>query len=531
VPTRPGFAALHRALGAAALVAFASSALAQPEPAPSAPDASAPMPPDASAPEPPAASAPMPPDASAPDAASTPDASTPAPPAAPQELPFAIAEEKRLEDEELAEKKEGIFVTGFPDFSSDPLNGIGLGGEGYVTYDGTRADPFFAYTPYRSRVTIAAFLTTKNQQMLEVGLDVPYLFDSPWRLRTVAEYANDPNQLYFGTTDASLRHLRSLYPARSAFVGMPTGSFGAYEDNLATVRAGGPGEAPRVADNLYDYFRLRQALLNTSVERSIFHSLMRVVAGFEVGYVDITTYDGKSVSATDPTNGATVTVPNGTTRLTEQAAAGNVVGMGHGFVNIAQVGLVYDTRDFEPDPTRGIFAEVTNEVSVPAIGSRFAFDKVFGHVKGYAKLFAYGAQRLVLASRLGVGYTFGSAPFFEFQDEWSTEGSIEALGGFHTLRGYKQARFVSRMMTFGNLELRHRFARFSLLGQSFGLMVVPFVDTGGVFDRPSAIAFDHLRISEGAGLRVAWNQSTIVSFDYAVSEEDHQFFVALGHAF
>jgi hypothetical protein len=44
-----------------------------------------------------------------------------------EELPFAIASEKRLEDEELAGKKEGVFLTGVPDFSSDPLNGVGTG--------------------------------------------------------------------------------------------------------------------------------------------------------------------------------------------------------------------------------------------------------------------------------------------------------------------------------------------------------------------------------------------------------------------
>jgi hypothetical protein len=451
---------------------------------------------------------------------------------APEELPFAIANEKRLEDEELAGKKEGVFLTGVPDFSLDPLNGLGFGVEGYVTYDGSPRDPFFAYTPYRSRVSVDAFITTKNQQALEVGFDAPYILDSPWRFRAVAGYANDPNQLYFGTTQqSSLRHLRSLYPARSPFAGRQTQTFDAYEENLATVRPGGPGEAAAVADNLYNYFRQRQAILNTSVERSILQSKVRLVAGFEAAYVDVTTYDGHDVKATDPATGQTVTVPNGTTRLSEDAAAGKVRGTGHGFVDIVQVGAVYDTRDFEPDPTRGVFAEVTNELSAPPIGSRFAFDKLFVHAKGYQKVFGYAAQRLVVAGRAGLGYTFGSAPFFEYQDEWSTEGSIEGLGGFHTLRGYKQARFLARMMAFSNLELRYRFARFSILGQEFGLMVVPFVDAGGVWNRLNTLTVDNLRISGGGGFRVAWNQSTIVSFDYGVSEEDHQLFVALGHAF
>jgi hemolysin activation/secretion protein len=87
------------------------------------------------------------------------------------------------------------------------------------------------------------------------------------------------------------------------------------------------------------------------------------------------------------------------------------------------------------------------------------------------------------------------------------------------------------MMGFSNVEARYRFARFSVFGQQLGLMIVPFVDVGGVWNRQSTLSVDNIRISEGAGFRVAWNQSTIVSFDYGVSEEDHQLFVALGHAF
>src|SRR5689334_8419578 len=74
-------------------------------------------------------------------------------------LPFAIADEKRLPDDELQNKKEGYYVTGAPDLSSDPVNGFGAGGEGSLFYSGKRSDPFFAYTPYRFRMDLALFVT------------------------------------------------------------------------------------------------------------------------------------------------------------------------------------------------------------------------------------------------------------------------------------------------------------------------------------------------------------------------------------
>src|SRR5277367_1295925 len=53
-------------------------------------------------------------------------------------LPFAIADEKRLSDEDIKDKKDGAYVTGTPDFSSDPVNGFGYGGEGSIYFDGKR---------------------------------------------------------------------------------------------------------------------------------------------------------------------------------------------------------------------------------------------------------------------------------------------------------------------------------------------------------------------------------------------------------
>ena len=126
-------------------------------------------------------------------------------------LPFAIAKEKRLPDDELAEKKEGIYATGVPDFSSDPVNGIGAGIEGSLFFNGNKKDPFFAYTPYRAELDVDLSITTRLQREARVALDVPYIFNTKWRLRAEAAYEVNPNLLYFGITEQSLKPL-SYYP-------------------------------------------------------------------------------------------------------------------------------------------------------------------------------------------------------------------------------------------------------------------------------------------------------------------------------
>src|SRR5690242_10671849 len=93
------------------------------------------------------------------------------------QLPFAIANEKKLSDEDLSQKKEGVYVTGAPDISSDPVSGFGVGGEGSLFFNGKRNDPFFAYTAYRAKLDFVVFTTTKNQHEFFLRLDVPYIFN------------------------------------------------------------------------------------------------------------------------------------------------------------------------------------------------------------------------------------------------------------------------------------------------------------------------------------------------------------------
>src|SRR5580704_12988348 len=96
-------------------------------------------------------------------------------------LPFAIAQEKRLSDDDLKEKKEGWHITGEPDLSSDPEHGFGAGAELQLFFAGKRSDPFFAYTPYRSQLDVSAFYTTGGEKEFEFGWDIPYIFNSQYR--------------------------------------------------------------------------------------------------------------------------------------------------------------------------------------------------------------------------------------------------------------------------------------------------------------------------------------------------------------
>lgn len=417
-------------------------------------------------------------------------------------LPFAIAKEKRLSDEDLKNKKEGTYVTGVPDFSSDPVNGFGYGGEGSLFFNGKRSDPFFAYTAYRAKLDLVLFNTTRSQREVMLKLDVPYIFNTKWRLRVEGGYESNPNLLYFGNTEKSLSGLSYFPNGDSSKTPVSNATYADYEKNAL------------VGDNkFYNTYIKKEYILNVSVERSYLQGKLRTLLGYEVAQVGISTFKGNSL-------------------LQNDFYQKKILGVGKGVVDILQLGLIYDTRDLETDPGKGVFAELTNELSLQALGSVYSFNKTFAHVNIYQNLIPGNSKKLVLAARIAGGYTGGDAPFFEYQDQWSSEGSIEGLGGAHTIRGYKQGRFMSRVMTFNNLELRYRFAQARILKQHLAFVATPFADAGGVWDRLSRLGnFQNYRYNEGLGLRIVWNVNTVLRFDYAISREDKQFFFNLSHAF
>ena len=431
-------------------------------------------------------------------------------------LPAFVSQKRRMNDTDLAKKKEGFFVTGLPFFSSDPLNGVGGGATGYLHFNGKRTDRLFAYAPYRVRLGVTAQYTTGAAGAIGLKLDAPYLANTGWRLKVDGKYENTPNNLYFGLTETTLGRL-----ARE--------KYSDYADDLNRVRPGRAGEAARVSDALRNKFLEREWMINPKIERS-FGSL-RVLAGYEIQHLAYRTFEGQQVDGTDPATGQSARVPAGKSLLREDAEAGRAFGLQGGRVSLVQLSVMYDTRDYEPDPSRGVFLEWGTEHSSKVTGSEFTFTKMLFQARYFVRLAPSLLKRTVLATRLGYGTVLGKeAPFFEFQDQWSAEGSIRALGGNQTLRGYKANRFLGRTVAFLNAELRHRVADFDVLRQNITLTIAPFLDLGTVGDREFLIK-PTARISGGAGLRIGWNRSTIIVLDGAASREDRQFFLTFNNSY
>lgn len=421
--------------------------------------------------------------------------------------PDFMARKPSLPDLLLKDKRENRYLTGFPAIGWDPETGFNYGAAVQWFDNGPADSPFFRYTPYRQRVAVAATGSTGGSTRALVGYDRPYVADSPWRLRMAGIYERNKYQNYFGIGESTLGPL--TFPGSTRTYD----NFDDYVDALEQ-KTGGQTWAR------YNDYDKTQAGAVITVERDIWGGWVRPLLGLQFTHVDVSDYTG------DRIDGA-VMQP---TRLFTDNQAGQIIGYNGGWDNAVKIGLTLDTRDFEPDPASGAMVQVVGRVSSEMLGSAFNYQQVTLTGRGFHNLLG-NIERLILAGRLTYVMQFGDVPFYSASNIPLTEGDINGLGGHATMRGFVVDRFVGDAAALASGELRWSFAETMIRKQHLRLMLVPFVDSGRVFDGVDQTTLRDWKLDAGVGFRLAWNLSTIVSFDWARSSEGSLFYMELGHQF
>jgi outer membrane protein assembly factor BamA len=455
------------------------------------------------------------------------------------ELPFFIHPDKRMPDFELAEKKEGTFLTGLPRFEFDPIRGFGVGGNVNVFWNKTKEDPFFDYTAYRYLINAELFVFQNGRVKYSVNFDAPYIFDSQWRLRIDAVHWDDPNAQYWGIGRSSLDQL--------SFRDKRTGEdrkfarVREYEANLALAERGVDGNL--FTDFHFNHMHQREQLYNILGERVFLGGKLRFMFGYEMLFTSFSSYNGQIAETAFDLEGNKVEAINRATLVDLQRADGtwdrfNLAGFdpGNHFTSMLAGAIIYDTRDFEPDPSNGVFLQYSHEHSGKWLGSEFSFDKfmVQGQYIRTLKRWRADKSRLTFAGLAAFGHIFGSK--INFIEMWDLSSQAEAggilvLGGGRSLRGFREARFLAPTVALVNLEMRARLYDFHLWRQHIAVGLTPFYDLGSVWDRPGDVDFTKWRGAPGAGARINWNQSTVIRLDFAKSREGSQFFFGFNHIF
>jgi len=434
--------------------------------------------------------------------------------------PKFLYNKPRLPDYLLYHKREGFFITGFPIIGVDPDTGFNVGASLQLYWDKTRKDPFFAYTPYRHCLKVAAMGSpTTGYQLYNMNYDAPNFSDTPFGVHAVARFESNRIMNYYGIGGGSLE------PLTDPVTGVTYDKLNDYWKSLQTIRN-------FEVNTRYNYFDYKRLQLDLDVSYELLGGILLPMVGLQVSYVFVDDYSGQQSLLTGP-NGHSAVITEGPTRLSQDCADGTAIGCDGGWDNYLKLGITLDTRDFAPDPSNGVLFMVASEFSTKVFGSAYNYGRVTTNLSGYYNVLKHTEAKLplVLAGRVMYNYQFWDVPVYSINTIARTDFDQVGLGGYHTIHGYPLDRFLAHNALLFNANIRWSFMQFEFWGQNLKWMAVPFFDAGAILDNDGASFGDMWRLAGGGGIHVAWNLATIIIFDLGFSSEEMTFNMDVGHQF
>jgi hypothetical protein len=177
----------------------------------------------------------------------------------------------------------------------------------------------------------------------------------------------------------------------------------------------------------------------------------------------------------------------------------------------ARTGLVYDSRDNELAPNRGMLHSFEIRIS-PRIGDAFPYS--YDQLDLALRWYTHVSDRNVLAMRIVGDALVGDVPFYEL----SRYDDTSAIGGGSGVRGVPAYTFYGKVKLFGNLELRTHVTQFEALDRTFKLGVASFVDAGRLWSGTDDDG-DVVHWGTGGGLRLQQGRAFLVRADVAWSPD------------
>jgi hypothetical protein len=392
---------------------------------------------------------------------------------------------------------KGFGFGGVPALNYDADNGFGFGVVGTLYwYDGVTR-------PYRLAVTLQIFMTSKLVQDHNVVVDWLRAGDLPLRVSTRVGYLQSLSQNYCG------------------FGGDVT-----CDPAVAVEEAKRAGLVDEEADTFASRYYKRR-FINPYALVQARYTLVEKPARFEVmgGYRGFSFLPGSWDD--EDKDGRPDLFPYAGSLYAKEHPDGEP-----GFDSAVQLGVMIDSRDNEPSPTQGLWAESSVRVASSLLGSTWSWAGGNLTLRAYAPF--TDDHTLVLADRFVLDGVVGDPPIQELA---RVGGSADhyIYGGSEAGRGIRAQRYLGKLRMYNQTEARWRFWEApEFLGQHFAFTGVAFLDAGVVgreiFD-PGPM---DLAVGYGGALRVSWNENFIVRFDLGFSpiEDDvPSLYVTIGNPF
>jgi len=215
---------------------------------------------------------------------------------------------------------------------------------------------------------------------------------------------------------------------------------------------------------------------------------------------------------------------------------------------LLKFGIIYDTRDNEPNPMKGIWTELQLLVAPSFLGNSESYSKI---ILTHRQYFTLSPNILSFAYRLSYQAKLsGTEPYYMLPFEYNSapDYTRDGFGGSKTIRGVIRNRVVGDGVAFGNLELRWKFVRTVLWNQNLYLALSAFTDGGIVTNDykvdlttakldpdyskyfPADGTKDGLHMGYGSGFHLGLNENFVVAVDaaFAARKDDGKMGLYIG---
>jgi hypothetical protein len=188
-------------------------------------------------------------------------------------------------------------------------------------------------------------------------------------------------------------------------------------------------------------------------------------------------------------------------------------------------GLLYDTRNEEATPTRGILLE---GMWATSIGDH-RYDRFLISARGFLPFGAF--DQWVLGLRSTTELATGRVPFYVAYERLTTWHLEDGFGGERSLRLQLPGRYVAPNRSVASVDLRKKVLDMPLPTSPFRVWVVGFADVGRLWRAGESPSFTGLHWSGGVGGRVQISKVTMFGMDVGATDQGAGFAVSTSFAF
>ncbi len=377
---------------------------------------------------------------------------------------------------------EGFGFGALPALAYSTDDGLGYGALASIyRYDGQSA-------PYKWSATLLLYTTTKRSHTHHLDLDIIDLAGQPLRLTGRLEFAATKTASYCGLDPAEFCDVADAEAAAAA-AGLSDTSTDEYDTFVRRYHM-----IRRIRPNSTWNFRYRISDMPHKVEILVGWFGEYLIPG---DFQDEGAYPGSLYALDFPAD--------------EEGPAGE-----EGFFSNLQGGIVFDSRDNEPAPTAGYWAEASVRGASRFWGSEWSYVGYNVTLRGYTS----PIERVVLTGRLIADGLIGDAPVTGLARAGGTQ-IYDLFGGQSAGRGIRAAGVLGKARFVAQPEVRATFARFTVLKKAdVDLVAVGFSDWGYIAPELSALSDGALVGGYGGGLRFVMNTNFIVRADVAFSPQE-----------